>query len=120
MSKATSSYYPPRARWYSPVLYLLSATRRRLALDRIHLPEGISLFGLAASFLVPGLGFYFRNRVWGRLALTSCALLAVIFIVWLGYPVASLSFGLLLSIHVSGITYYCSSWQNAEKLRTRV
>lgn len=120
MSKATSSYYPPRARWYSPVLYFLSATRRRLALDHIHLPAGISLFGLTASVFVPGLGFYFRNRVWGRLALSGCALLAVIFIIWLGFPIANLAFGLLLSIHVSGITYYCGVWLNGEKLRTRI
>jgi hypothetical protein len=120
MSKATSSYYPPRARWYSPVLYFLSATRRRLALDRIHLPQGISLFGLIASFLVPGLGFYFRNRVWGKLALNGCAALAAIFVVWLGYPIANLAFGLLLSIHVSGFTYYCGCWLNGEKLFTRI
>jgi hypothetical protein len=120
MSKATSPFYPPRARWYSPVLNLFSASRRRLALDRIVLPRGISILGLIGSFLVPGLGFYLRNRLWGRAALAGCAALAAIFIVWLGYPVANYAFGLLLSIHVSGITYYCSPWLNSQTLGKKI
>src|SRR6185437_1366550 len=120
MSKATSPFYPPRARWYSPLIYFFSAIARRMALDRIHLPEGISTLGLIFAFLVPGLGFYFRNRIWGKLAVTSCAALSVTFIIWLGFPIANFAFGLLISIHVSGITYYCSPWLSGERLITRI
>lgn len=120
MSKATSPFYPPRARWYSPVFYLFSSIGRSLHLERIHLPAGISFFGLVGAFFIPGLGFYLRSRIWGKLALTSCAALAFIFILWLGYPIANIAFGLLISIHVSGITYYCSPWLNGERLFTRI
>jgi hypothetical protein len=102
------------------VLYFLSAAWRRLGLDRIHLPAGISICGLAGSFLLPGLGFYLRSRVWGKLAFTTCAVLAINFVIWLGYPVANFAFGLLLSIHVSGFTYYCSPWLSSETLGKRM
>src|SRR6516162_4937133 len=46
MSKATSPYYPPRARWYSPAFYLLGAARRNVGLERIHLPPSVTWGGL--------------------------------------------------------------------------
>lgn len=119
MSKATP-FYPPRAKWYSPLRYLIAGSRRRLGLDRLRLPAGISAWGLAASLLVPGLGVYLRSRFWGKPTLLACAALLLIFFVVLGYPLANFAFGLLLSIHVSGITYYCSPWLNAERLQTRI
>src|SRR4051812_36615520 len=119
MSKATSPFYPPRARWYSPFVAVGETVRRLLALDRI-VPRGTSLLGLAGSLLVPGLGFHLRSRVWGRPALASCAVLIIVFVVWLGYPVANIAFGLLLSIHVSGITYYCSDQLKSATLVRRM
>jgi hypothetical protein len=120
MSKATSPYYPPRARWYSPFLYLFITLTRWLPLEHLRLPPGVSFLPLVAAFFVPGLGFHFRNRLWGRLAMASCALLFCIFIIWLGYPIANAAFGLLISVHVSGITYYCSPWLKGERLLTRI
>jgi type IV secretory pathway protease TraF len=120
MSKATSPFYPPRARWYSPVVYLSHAITHRLALDRLHLPPGVFLLPLTASLFVPGLGFHFRNKLWGTLAMSGSVLLFCSFIIWLGYPIANAAFGLLISIHVSGITYYCSPWLNGERLVTRI
>jgi len=99
---------------------LSHAIARRLALDRLHLPPGVFFLPLVASFFVPGLGFHFRNKLWGTLALTGSALLFCIFIIWLGYPIANAAFGILISIHVSGITYYCSPWLNGERLLTRL
>jgi hypothetical protein len=93
--------------------------RRRLALDRLMI-QGTTFPGLIGVFLVPGLGFYLRSRVWGKPALASCAALAIIFIVWLGYPVANIAFGLLMSIHVSSITYYCSDQMNELTLGRRL
>jgi hypothetical protein len=59
MTEADSAYYPPRARWYSPLFYLGGAFQRRLALDRIQalLPEELTFGKLLAAFLIPGLGF---------------------------------------------------------------
>lgn len=94
--------------------------RRRLWLDRFALPEGISAIGLTASFLVPGLGVYCRSRFWGKPTMITCAALLLIFFAALGHPLANMAFGLLLSIHVTGITYYCSPWLKSERLVTRI
>jgi hypothetical protein len=104
-----SSYYPPRARWYSLLFYFGAAVRRRLALDRIHLPREMNFGGLIASFLVPGLAVNIRGpRLWGKAALVSCGLLFLLFIAWFGHPAGNFAFGLLLSIHTTGFVYYCS------------
>lgn len=109
MSKFVSPYYPPRARWYSPLFNFGNAVRLGLSLDRIQLPKGITVWGFAGSFLVPGLGFYLRGpRLWGKLAFAACGVLFLAFIVWLGHPLGNYAFGLLLSIHVTGFVYYCS------------
>jgi len=64
-----------------------SAIRRRLALDRIHLPQEMALIGLVAGFLVPGLAVYIRGpRLWGKAVLASCGLLFLSFIMWFGHP----------------------------------
>ena len=120
MSKATSPYYPPRAKWYSPLRYHFSGMRRRLWLDRFRLPKGMSVIGMAGTLLVPGLGVYLRSRFWGKPTMIACAALLLIFFAVLGHPLANIAFGLLLSIHVSGITYYGSPWLNSESLGTRI
>lgn len=110
MSRAISPYYPPRARWYSPIFSFGSAIRRLLALDHIRLPKQTTFFGLIASLLVPGLGVYLRGpRFIGLVVLGACGLLLVSFIAWLGYPLSNYAFGLLVSIHATGFIYYCSS-----------
>jgi hypothetical protein len=111
MNQDTSPYYPRRARWYSPIFYFGFATRQRFALEQICLPEKIkiTLGGIILSCLIPGLAFYIRGfRLWGRIVLLACAFLFLAFIVWLGYPVGNYAFGLMLSIHASGLVYYCS------------
>lgn len=103
-----SPYYPPRARWYSKLYYPFNSLRRQLLLDRITLPTEMRLGQLLAGLLVPGLAVWFRRRDWvGRTALGVAALLPLVFIVGLGYPVGNLAFGLLISLHVSGLAYYC-------------
>jgi hypothetical protein len=103
------SFYPPRAKWYSRIFYLGAATRHGLALDRIFLPKDITFPGLIAALLVPGLAVYLRGpRFWGKLVMSACALLFLCFMVGLGYPIGNFAFGLIISIHVSGFTYYCT------------
>jgi len=118
---AESEYYPPRARWYSPFLCLGAAVRRRLALDRIHLPQEITWGGLVAGFLVPGLAVYIRGpRLWGKAALLGCGFLFLFFMVWFGHPAGNFAFGLLLSIHTTGFAYYCSPFLRNEPLQSRL
>ena len=119
--KFTSPYYPRRARWYRRIFYLGGAIRHWLALDRIYLPKDITIAGLIGSFLVPGLAVYLRGpRFYGKMAMTACALLFTIFIVWLGYPVGNYAFGLIISIHASGIAYYCSPYLREKEFFFRI
>jgi len=115
-----SAYYPPRARWYSPVFYWGDAIRRRLWLDRIHvqLPYGMTFTGSAASFLVPGLGFYLQGgKSWVGYVWLGYALMVGVFLAAFGYPVGNFAFGLLIAIHVVSFLYYCGPfWQQAEVL----
>ncbi len=113
-----SAYYPPRARWYSPVLSLGDTLRRWLWLDRIHisLPGGMTFRGTAASLLMPGLGFYLRGpKSWAGYAWLGYGLMAGVFLAAFGYPAGNFAFGLLIAIHVVGFLYYCGPfWQQAE------
>lgn len=116
-----SPFYPPRARWHSAFFYFGNAVRRRLALDRLALPREMNVSGLALGFLVPGLAVYLREpRLWGRAALAASALLALVYIVWLGYPAANFAFGLLISIHATGFLYYCNPLLAREPFHSRI
>jgi hypothetical protein len=120
MSKIASRYYPPRAKWYSPLVRLGSAVRRRTHLDRLQLHAGISLGALLKSVWWPGIGFYVRGeKVIGTLVICGSLLLAAIFIVWLGYPAANVAFGLLLSAHVTSLVFLCGPWLAGVRFRVR-
>ena len=107
--KMVSPYYPPRERWYGRFFYWGLANRRRLALDRVHLPKETTLGGIILGVLIPGMAVYIRGpRLWGKIALSACAILFLLFIVWMGYPFGNLAFGLLIAIHASGFAFYCS------------
>ncbi len=117
----SSSYYPPRARWYSVIFSLGNAIRRRLALDRLGLPGEMNIRELIAGFLVPGLAVYLRGpRLWGQAAMAASALLFFIFIIGLGFPAANIAFGLMISIHASGFVYYCNPLLAHEPLHSRL
>ena len=117
----TSDYYPPRARWYSWLFYLGDMVRRRLSLDRIHLPREMTFGGLVASFVVPGLAVHIRGpRLWGKATLLGCGLLMLLFMAGFGHPVGNLAFGLLLSIHTTGFVYYCSPLLLEAPFRSRL
>lgn len=121
MGKVISPYYPRRATWYSPLLAVGGRVRHRLALDRLCGVGGVSFPAFFASLLIPGLGFYLRSpRRWGWAGLGAAALLMLIGVVWLGQTASNLAFGLLLSLHVSGVNYLCTPWLALERFRTRV
>jgi hypothetical protein len=119
--KFNSPYYPRRARWYARIFYFGGAIHRGLTLDRICLPKEITIGGLIGGILIPGLAVYLRGpRLWGKAAMAGCALLSAIFIVWLGYPAANLAFGLMLSIHTTGLVYYCGPGLVNKPFRFRI
>jgi hypothetical protein len=121
MNKVISPYYPPRARWYRPGWRFGAAVRRRLHLDRLRPPGPISVRAFLCGLLVPGLAFGARGaRLWGRVAVAASGLLAGLFFVWLGYPAGNVAFGLLLSLHSTGVAFLCEPWLAGARLRTRV
>ncbi len=121
MTHLSSSYYPPRARWYSPLLFTSRRVVRQLALDRIRMPSGVPFSTALWSFLVPGLGIYLRgHRLWGKVAMGACALLALVFIAGLGTDIGNMAFGLLVSIHVTSVLYGFEPWLAGERSRTRL
>jgi hypothetical protein len=121
MAKVSSPYYPPRARWYSPLLGFGGRLRRRLILDRIRLPQGPSLGAILGSLLVPGLGFWLRGPKWlGSLALAASLFLVLLFFIEIGYQTGNVAFGLLLSIHSTGLIYVLEPSLADARFRTRV
>src|SRR5712671_3680103 len=121
MNKNLSPYYPPRARWHSSLFQAADGIRRRVGLDAIHLGEGLPGRFLVCGLLVPGLAFYLRGQRRIGQALVACgALLAVVFIIWLGYPLANMAFGLLLSLHTTSILFLFSPWLAEVRLPYRV
>ena len=76
---------------------------------------------LVAGFFVPGLSVWLRGpRLWGQAALAASAILMMIFVVWLGYPAANIAFGLLISLHATGLVYYCDPMMAGEPLHSRL
>jgi Signal peptidase, peptidase S26 len=104
-----SPFYPPRARWYSPVIQLGYGLRRWLHLDDIRRALGCSVPMLFAVLLAPGYGFRAagRARLWPVLA--AYVVLALVVLVWLGHSVAGLAFGLMIALHATGTASYLGS-----------
>ena len=100
------AFYPPRARWYSPIFYFWYWLRRRLLLDRIKLPSAVNLVRVLLGLMLPGYAFAACGRptiarvVYGGYALAACT-----FIVWLGYVISSLALAAMVSLHVVGVLY---------------
>jgi hypothetical protein len=121
MAKSSFPYYPPRARWYGFLFDLGYAARRRLTLDRIRLDSRVPLGRLLGGLLVPGLAFWLRGeRFRGAFAPVLCALLLVLFLAFLGYPLGNVAFGLLLSAHATGFVLLCEPWTAGDRFRSRM
>jgi hypothetical protein len=73
------------------------------------MPRDMRFSDIIPGFLVPGLAVWLRGpRIWGQAALAGSAALSLVFMIWIGYPVANLAMGLLISLHSSGFVYYWS------------
>ena len=121
MARPSSPYYPPRARWYGPFLSFGQVLRRRAGLDRVRLPQGPSVGEVLASVLVPGLGFWLQGPpLWGKLALPVCLFLVLVFFAEIGYLAGNVAFGLLLSIHATGMVCLFEPWLIGARFRERI
>ena len=106
MNDMAKTYYPPRARWYSPAFYFCSWLRRRLHLAGIRLPSSASVRRVALGLVLPGFAFAASGqRPLARAIFGSYALAATVFILWLGYSISSLALGVMISLHVSSVLH---------------
>lgn len=106
-----SSYYPPRARWYSGLLVPWNASRRILRLDQAHFPSGVAVLKFLLSVVLPAHAFFTNGRRvlgWGFLGAYLAS--GILFLVALGYAIGNLGFGLLIAAHASNIIYLESCW----------
>jgi hypothetical protein len=106
-----SPYYPPRARWYGPLVRLVEGLRRIAWLDRIHLPEGITVTAFFSALFIPGLAFrQRRERLVGNAVMAAYILSALVFIIWLGFVAGNVAFGLMLALHATSILCLVAPW----------
>ncbi|MBI2928853.1 MAG: hypothetical protein HYY24_24585 [Verrucomicrobia bacterium] len=115
--RTDSPFYPPRARWSARFSRAWFAVRRavraetlRDKTDELLGRRGLTLRRYALSLLVPGYSFgaLGRRRI-GRGVGLAYALSALVVVLWLGFPVASLAVGLMISLHVTSILFLPSS-----------
>lgn len=106
-----SPYYPPRARWYSPVLRPWHEFHRALHLERIHLPGGVTTLQFLLSLILPGYAFFASGRrILGLAAVAIYVNALVVFIVALGYQIGGLAFGLVIAVHATSIVFLEGYW----------
>lgn len=106
MNERQHSYYPPRARWYSPVCHALPGALRRVNLEWIPRPSASAVGAVLLSLLIPGYAWTAAghpNVAWVIYA--AYALSAAVFILWLGHVGATLAFGTMVSLHVCSVLY---------------
>lgn len=95
--------------------------RRRLALDRLVPHTGVPATKALAAFFIPGLGVQLRSPgLLGQAALGVAALLVVVFFIWLGRPLATIAFTLLLSLHCTAILYLFQPFLFSLEFRSRM
>lgn len=116
-----SRYYPPRAQWYSGLGNVGDRVSRHLRLDVLCRRLKISAPWLLLSVVLPG-GSYFvlGRRRWGQAVLAGYCLAAVGFLVWLGYAVAHLAMGAMISLHVLSLVQLLTRWPTEMSTRTRI
>jgi hypothetical protein len=107
---STPSYYPPRAPWYRAFREagygLLAATR----LNRFTPPGGMALSRFVMGLLVPGHAFGATGNPVGRWMTAGWFGLLIACLFGLGHGWSNLGFGLLVSIHASGVLYLAAPW----------
>src|SRR5262245_11056907 len=106
MSQSQSPYYPPRARWNRHLYRAAYFFRRQLHLEDLKIPLQTTLLRFLLSFVVPGFSFFDAElKLIGRLMMVGWVVAGCVFLIWLGYSVANVAFGLMMSVHVSSVLY---------------
>jgi len=106
-----SPFYPPRARWWSGLLYPWFRFLRTLHLEHIHCPRGFSTVQTLLALLVPGVSFIgLGRRMLGFSIFWIYSVSVVVFIVRLGFAEGNFAYGLLLAAHATSVFYLLAHW----------
>ena len=106
MNQRQHSYYPPRARWYSPVCHGLPGALRRVNLGWIPRQSARAMAAVLLSLLIPGYAWRAGGHpMVARAIFAAYVLSAAVFILWLGHLTATIAFGTMLSLHVCSVLY---------------
>ena len=110
-----SPYYPPRARWYSPLFSLWNQFCLSLRLNRLHLPFHVTPRNLALSTLVPG-GSYWATgmHLVARAILMSYCACFLVFLIFVGQKISNYAFGAMVSLHVTSLLHFIT--RNSESM----
>jgi len=117
-----SSYYPPRARWYTR-LFLVPGdrVRRQLHLEKFQMRGGLSLTQFFLTLALPAFAFFvLGRRMVGWLLVVGYSLGTIVFVVYLGYPVSNIAFGLMMSIHATSIIFLEGLWLAKDRFGVRL
>ena len=117
-----SSYYPPRARWYRSFFFnAWRPMRRYINLEKLLAPTRLSLGHICLSLALPGYAFFvLGRRLLGSLVLAGYVIAAMVFLAALGHPAASGGYGLLISLHATGIMFLEAAWLKDFSFRAKV
>ena len=121
MKEVSSTYYPPRAKWYSRFRCPWYVFKRALRLERLRLPGGVPLGDFCLSLVLPGRVFVVLGQK--KLGWAMCCVYFVAagaFFAWIGCRASALALGLMLSAHVTSVVHLLTQWLEGPRLRTRV
>lgn len=117
-----SSYYPPRSRWHTRILYNAGRpVRRHFNLRRIIPASKVSPAHLLLTVALPGFAFLLLGRrLLGWVVVAVYLASAILFIAALGFPAASVGYGLLISLHAISIMFVEWLWLKDSRLGAKV
>ena len=106
-----SPFYPPRARWWSRLLFPWFRLQRALHLEKIHCPAGFNAGETFLSLLVPGLSFIvLGRRMLGLCVLGIYGVAVPVYFIRLGFTEGNFAYGLMLAAHAMSVFYLLSHW----------
>jgi hypothetical protein len=117
-----STYYPPRSRWHTRLLYGAGRPVRRLVhFHRLRPSVALSTLQWVLSLTVPGAAFVLLGRrPLGWLLMAVYGLAAIVFVVALGFRAAGVAYGLMIGLHASSMIFVEGLWLRDSELRVRL
>lgn len=83
-------------------------------LDRVHLPNRLTLRQILLSIVLPGFAFFTNGRrVLGWSFVAAYWLAAMVFLIVLGYRFGSLAYGVMIGAHATSIIFLEGHWLRA-------